>query len=316
MPNTSANSTLTEPVAQQHPRARALVADLRATAGPLLGRQIDDNIARHGEGFWQEAERLLTLAADIPGDPREALLEYTLSYLREQAQFLSSQEYSNTDFAVVQQDVYDNPDVMERFYLLGLLMTHAFWSIPFDRHAFFRREFLPRVPEGGFGGEIGYGHGLFLHDVLTARPGATTVSIDISRYAQSFADRLLRAGGVDPGRFELRLGDARERLPYDDDACSWLVCAEVLEHIPDPAAALTEVRRCLAPGATALVTTVVDSNTLDHLYRFTSPDEVRDMVAAAGLTLVADQTFAVRDYDPNSRDPSIDIAIVCAHRGA
>lgn len=288
-----------------------MVERLRVTAGPLLGRQVDDNIARHGEAFWEETERLLALAEGTPGDPVEALLEYTLSYLREQAQFLSTDAYSNTDFDAVNQDVYDNPEVMERFYLLGLLMTHAFWSIPFDRHQFFRQAFLPRVPPGGFGAEIGYGHGLFVHDVLTSVPETTTRSFDISRFAQSFAGQLLQAGGVDAARYTLELGDAREPLPFGDGECGWLICAEVLEHIPDPAATLREVRRCLQADAPALVTTVVDSNTLDHLYRYSSVDEVREMVRAADLTILADRTFAVRDYDPNSRDPSIDIAIVC-----
>jgi SAM-dependent methyltransferase len=301
-------------LAARFPRAATLVHEIRALSTPLLARQVEQNIARHGEAFWAEAERLLTLTEHLPGAPLAALLDYTVAYLKAQAAFLETDEYSHADFDAVRREVYDNPEVMERFYLLGLLLTHAFWPIHFDIHAFFRREFLPRVARraaAGRGAEIGYGHGLYLLEILTAHPQATTVSFDISRYSQDFAGRLLRAGGIDPCRFDLRLGDVRERLPLGDEQCEWMVCAEVLEHIPDPALALREMSRCLAPGGPLFVTTVVDSNALDHLYRFRDAEDIYALTAECGFTLVARRTFAVHDYDARTRDPSVDVALVC-----
>lgn len=298
-------------LAARFPRATALVHEIHALSTPLLARQVEQNIARHGEAFWAEAERLLALAEHLPGAPLAALLDYTVAYLKAQAAFLETDEYSHADFDVVRREVYDNPDVMERFYLLGLLLTHAFWPIHFDIHTFFRREFLPQVPAVGVGAEIGYGHGLYLLEVLTAHPQATTVSFDISRYSQDFAGRLLRAGGIAPCRFDLRLGDVRQPLPLGTRHCEWMICAEVLEHIPDPALALREISRCLAPGGPLFVTTVVDSNALDHLYRFRDVDEVYALLAECGFGLAARRTFAVREYDARTRDPSVDVALVC-----
>ena len=104
------------------------------------------------------------------GNPSQALLEYTLAYLKEQARFLKTGEYSNSDFDDVLRDVYANPEVMEKFYLAGLMLTHAFWPIHFDMHEFFVHEFVPLVPNEATGAEYGFGHGLYLLDVLSAKP--------------------------------------------------------------------------------------------------------------------------------------------------
>ncbi|MGZ4121508.1 MAG: class I SAM-dependent methyltransferase [Actinomycetota bacterium] len=50
----------------------------------------------------------------------------------------------------------------------------------------------------------------------------------------------------------LALADA-ERLPYADDSFDLVVARGALHHVPDPLRALTEIRRVLEPGGTAIV---------------------------------------------------------------
>ena len=297
-------------VCRRYPRAAALAAEIQALDAPLLARQVELNVRRHGEAFWREAERLLSLAEHLPGRPLAALLEYTVGYLRAQARFQASDSYSHTDFEAARREVYDNPDVMEGFYLLGLLLTHAFWPIHFDIHAIFRDRFLPLVPPTGLGTEVGYGHGLYLLDLLAARPQVRTISFDISRHSQRFAAQVLRTGGIEPARFDLRLGDARECLPLANGQCQWMICAELLEHVPDPAFVLRELHRCLAPDGPLFIVTVVDGNALDHLYRFRSPEEILALVGDCGFRIGAARTLAVRDYEPRTRDSTIDVVLV------
>ena len=54
-------------------------------------------------------------------------------------------------------------------------------------------------------------------------------------------------------RAELRVGDVAS-VPTGDHAFTKIICSEVLEHLPDPVAALKELRRVLQPGGTLAVT--------------------------------------------------------------
>lgn len=294
-----------------YPNAARFTEQLMDRAQNLLAGQADHLINTHGEAFWLQAERLVSLAQRMGGRPIDSLIEYTYAYLKEQVRFLKTREYSHSDFEDVFKEVYDNPEVMDGFYLEGLLMTHAYWPIHVDIHRFFMDEFLPRVPDSGVGLEFGFGHGLYLLDVLQHRANTTTRSLDVSRFSVDYAGRLLAEGGVAPDRYELGLGDARERWPQEDASLSWGVFAEIIEHVPDPLFSLRELCRCLAPGAPMFATTVVNSNAIDHLYLFTEAEQVGEMLGEAGFEILAERSFRVAEHGRHSQDPSIDIAYVC-----
>jgi SAM-dependent methyltransferase len=86
-----------------------------------------------------------------------------------------------------------------------------------------------------------------------------------------------------------------EHLPFADGSFGTVLCTEVIEHIPDPAAALAEYRRVLKPGGVLIGS--VPARSLIWKLRFLSstcphsepfhneylPDEVRAMLAAWDL---------------------------------
>ncbi|MFZ2511296.1 MAG: class I SAM-dependent methyltransferase [Gordonia sp. (in: high G+C Gram-positive bacteria)] len=104
--------------------------------------------------------------------------------------------------------------------------------------------------------DIGAGQGRHSYEML--RRGADVIAFDQSE--QDMADvaemfgALTVAGEVPEyavGRTEV--GDAL-RLPYDDESFDVVLMSEILEHIPDDAAAITEMVRILRPGGLAAVT--------------------------------------------------------------
>lgn len=293
------------------PVAARVAREVYELSPNALGPKLEYLAGRWGQRFWERAERLSCLAGQLGGNPATAIVEFTMEILRAQALFVETREYSHVDFEAARREVYDNPAVMEGYYLEGLLLSHAFWPIHFDMHDFFLEEFLGRVPDRGAGVEVGFGHGLYLLEVLSARPGTTARGFDISPYSLRYANRLLRAGGIDPARFDLSLADIRYPLEVADASFQWGIFAEILEHIPDPLASLRELRRTLAPGAPVFLTTVVDSNAMDHLFQFEDVDAIRRMIRKAGFDILVDKVMHVGDYGTRrGRDPSIDVALV------
>ena len=168
--------------ASEFPRTTAMIRTLLERSPMFLRGQLAYLMEHRAAAFWPEAERLVGLAEAVGGSPAESLVEYTVTYLKEQIRFLQTKEYTHTDFESARKAVYDNPEVMEKFYLEGLLLTHAFWPIHLDIHKFFREEFLSRLPSDGVGTEFGFGHGLYLLDVLLKLAPSPTLAAMISAH--------------------------------------------------------------------------------------------------------------------------------------
>ncbi len=90
------------------------------------------------------------------------------------------------------------------------------------------------------------------------------VGCGTGRAVHELAQRGLQAVGVEPS--QTLVGAARERfpgcdfrtgsafkLPFEDGALRWYRAERVYVHLDDPAAALAEARRVLAPGATLVL---------------------------------------------------------------
>lgn len=90
-------------------------------------------------------------------------------------------------------------------------------------------------------------------NVLLFPPDVTVTGIDVSPGMLAEARRRL----ADAGRTATLLEVDAQRLPFDDASFDTVVCALALCSIPDPAAAIREMRRVLVPGGTLLL--------LDHV---------------------------------------------------
>ncbi|HRY42683.1 MAG TPA: methyltransferase domain-containing protein [Thermoanaerobaculia bacterium] len=88
--------------------------------------------------------------------------------------------------------------------------------------------------------DLGCGPGVLLRALDASAPRVRAAGLDEG------ADRLLQARAA-PTPFPLLCADA-QRLPFRDASFERVLAAEVLEHLPDDAAALAEIRRVLAPG--------------------------------------------------------------------
>lgn len=94
--------------------------------------------------------------------------------------------------------------------------------------------------------DLGCGTGYMAGLVKARLPGVRIDGADISPYA------LAKAEAIDK-KIEVNI-DSQD-LPLENGAYDCVICAEFLEHLYDPAHALSEVCRVLRPGGGAVITT-------------------------------------------------------------
>ncbi len=152
--------------------------------------------------------------------------------------------------------------------------------------------------------DLGCGDGLIAHSLF-----GSDAPVDVG--FDPWHEQLCRAARSGVYRhLDLARGD---RMPYADDTFATVFCNSVLEHIPDPRPVVREVGRVLRSGGRFIFTVPSDAfrtlldgyarrmvtgdatsaeayaqsvdRWLEH-YHYHTPDEWRDILAAAGVTLV------------------------------
>lgn len=126
------------------------------------------------------------------------------------------------------------------------------WAISFDERCvrYVRERAERMLPARRYGRvlEVGAGTGFFLLNLWQAGFVAEPHACDLSPGMLAACVENARRIGCD---VRTRTGDA-ERLPYPDGSFDLVVGHAFLHHLPDPAAALAEAHRVLAPGGAVL----------------------------------------------------------------
>lgn len=121
-----------------------------------------------------------------------------------------------------------------------------------------------RYPAGSRVLEVGCGVGAQTAHLLDRSPGARLTAVDVS--AASLAQARARVAASRPGADVAWVRADLHALPFADGEFDHLFVCFVLEHLPDPGAALAALRRVLRPGGTV---TVIEG---DHGSAFLHPD--------------------------------------------
>ena len=283
---------------------------------PFLDGSLTSLIGSQEDEFWQDGEtRCREILHVCHGNVDEfrrgvsAWVDFSIEYLTRQNAFLDTGHYACSDFEQVRRELYDDTDRMRSFYLLALMFSFVFSANYIGFFRFFRREMLPRLESARSVCDVGCGHGVYLTQMLLACPSAIGRGLDISAASLLTTRALLEYHEVHPDRFLVAQADVRAAIPIESHTQDGVTCFEVIEHLEDPFDAVSEIRRVLRPGAPLCLSTAVRMESVDHLYVFNDPDQVRTLLSKAGLTIVRDDCFPLISTsvaDPADRQRLID----------
>src|SRR5690606_38591092 len=105
--------------------------------------------------------------------------------------------------------------------------------------------------------ELGCGVGAQSEILLRRFPTLQLTGIDFNKEQLSAAKKHLATYPHFDGRFELFQMDA-QNLDLESDSFDGAFLCWILEHLPDPQRALSEVRRVVRPGGRVFVTEVMN----------------------------------------------------------
>lgn len=171
-------------------------------------------------------------------------------------------------------------------YDIALLLSLVFSTHRFEILAALKAflDFV-RQPHGRFA-SVGTGYELY---VAQSRLEGYDTDPACRRGAQRLLDFYRASAGVTPGaEFPLTSFDPSRAGAYDA-----IVLCELLEHLPDPLAALTTTRRYLRPGGAMFVTMAINIEQEDHLHLYPDVASCQTQIRDAGLEIVHERALPV-----------------------
>jgi 2-polyprenyl-3-methyl-5-hydroxy-6-metoxy-1,4-benzoquinol methylase len=207
----------------------------------------------------------------------------THALFEEEMYFRRRGKYRLSKFADAVAEVYSNPTYMQR-YMNGILASQVWWENHTEVMRIFRDGFIPGNRNGFSHLEIGPGHGLYLHLAASAPHCSSAEGWDVSPTSiASTRAALERIGASD--KITLHLCNAFSDPPKEKKFDS-VICSEVIEHLEDPAQALTMMGNLLTPGGRLFINAPVNSPAPDHIYLFRTPEEVVELMRGLGFEIL------------------------------
>jgi SAM-dependent methyltransferase len=151
------------------------------------------------------------------------------------------------------------------------------------------RSFLGQAAKGT-SADVGCAGGRYIVDLLAPRFACVTGIEYIQTHVDHARERIAHAGLSQ--RVRVSQGRA-EQLPLEDNSTDFVLCTQVLEHLPSPAAGVAEINRILRPKGRAILSIPIPPDPVpnpEHLHKDFFPPRLDEMVGEQGLTILR------RDY--------------------
>lgn len=190
--------------------------------------------------------------------------------------------YRYSTIKEVEEKVYANKEYMQK-YMLGLQVSGYLWRNHRQILRFYRKCLEKMYGEGYL--EIGPGHGQYFAECIKASRFKKYTAIDLSQTSLDLTRNYIKLKGLSAD-YELILDDAtrHEFKGKFDGIC----LSEVLEHLESPSEMLDRIYELLSDEGLFYVNVPLNAPAKDHLYLFSSIDEIKDLFSRQGFVIVDD----------------------------
>ncbi len=235
------------------------------------------------------------------GDALDGYAEFVNDSLRNQSFYEKHRRYRASSYAECVDAYYHNADHMIRCYLPGMYLSHLLWPQHYNMLCGFRDGMLRRLEQPKLFFEVGVGCGMYSKVLLEHFPDIRGIGFDISPYALQFTKDLVTLFGRGD-RYTIEQRDIRHGY---HEACDFLVCQEVLEHLENPEEFCGWLYNMVKPGGHAYITAAVNAAHSDHIFHFRDPLQLEAMLRAAGFQPMSLQEEFAAGYKPREITPSL-----------
>lgn len=225
----------------------------------------------------------------------DAYIDLINQVVHSRLEFIRNGRYPAKSQDTALDEVYSNKSTMQQ-YMLGLALSYFLWKHHFQLLCFFR-EHVKKTGTNKQILEVGCGHGLFLVELLQSVSTETNVTVvDISLKSIEMTKSLLHA--VMPHQLDNILFYHLNIFDFEaESAFDVITLGEVLEHVDNPLELLKHLASLLSDTGSIFITTCANCPAIDHVYHFKNIDDIKDIVAKAGLTIETELIAPSEDRD-------------------
>ncbi|MBF7059534.1 class I SAM-dependent methyltransferase [Campylobacter volucris] len=247
---------------------------------------------------YNDLEKLITYYKnDLKINLEEQAKSYILilnDTLEETRYFIEFGKYRYSTLAEVEDKVYLNKDYMKK-YMVGLAISSFIWNAHIEVRRYFADFIDEKKDIKNTYLEIGPGHGEFFTKALRSAKFKEHYGIDISPIScQMSKDMVENQVGKTDAKYEFICKDFT-KCDFNNKA-DLVVMGEVLEHVEKPLEFMQNVKNLLNDNGEIFATIPINAPAIDHIYLFSHPDEVKDLLNKAGLKIKESKYFMANNY--------------------
>ncbi len=191
------------------------------------------------------------------------------------------------------RELYENQHDMKA-YMAGLSLSLILWKSHYLITRFFRECLLQHRESINDYLEVGVGHGFYFSEAVSLlKKDAKKHALDISPVSLQMTGHLMNFFHEN-AEYESIQADFLQ-LKEKEVQFDYIVMGEVVEHTPRPDLFFEKAHQLLRPNGKLFFSTCVNCPMIDHLHRYSTVDEIREMAEKSNLRIVSERIIPAED---------------------